>query len=79
MHKKIYSFLFTVISLISALSAWAQDSTENKKIEMADAMRSNGKIYVVVAVLVIILSGLFFYVVRLDRKINKMEKEFSNK
>ncbi len=53
----------------------AQDSTTNKKVEMAGVMRSNGKIYVVVTVLVIILSGLTFYVARLDRKIGKMEKE----
>lgn len=39
----------------------------------ADLMRSNGKIYVVVAVVVTILLGLFLYVFNLDRKISKME------
>lgn len=67
--------LFTIIGLITALSTWAQDSTANKKVEMADAMRANGKIFVVVAVLVIILLGLILYVTRLDRKISKLEKE----
>lgn len=38
-----------------------------------DMMRSNGKIYVVVAVVVTILVGLFFYVFNLDRKISKLE------
>ena len=52
----------------------AQDSLSNKRPEMASAMRANGKIYVVVAVVVIILAGLFLYVIRLDRKISKMEK-----
>ena len=42
---------------------------------MADTMRSNGRIYVVVAVVVLILIGLILYLVRLDRKITKMEKE----
>jgi Na+/proline symporter len=42
--------------------------------EMADAMRANGKIYVVVAVLLTILAGLLFYVYRLDRKISSLEK-----
>jgi len=37
-------------------------------------MRSNGKIYVVVAVILIILIGLLLYLVRLDRKITKLEK-----
>ena len=43
--------------------------------EAGDVMRSNGKIYVVVAVVVTILLGLFFYVFSLDRKISKMEKK----
>jgi len=38
-------------------------------------MRSNGKIYVVVAVVLIILIGLLLYLLRLDRKISKLEKE----
>jgi hypothetical protein len=38
-------------------------------------MRSNGRIYVVVAVMLTILIGLVLYVVRLDRKISKLEKD----
>jgi hypothetical protein len=40
-----------------------------------DLMRSNGKIYVVVAVCLTILVGLFLYVLSVDRKINKIEKD----
>jgi hypothetical protein len=40
-----------------------------------DFMRSNGKIYVVVAVVVTIVIGLFIYLLNLDRKISKMEKK----
>ena len=42
--------------------------------EMADTMRSNGKIYVVVLVLAAIFAGIIAYLIRLDRKINKLEK-----
>lgn len=42
---------------------------------MANEMRSNGKIYVVVAVLVTIFIGIVIYLIRLDRKISKLEKE----
>ena len=42
--------------------------------EMADVMRSNGKIYVVVAVLATIFAGIFVYLVILDRKITQLEK-----
>ena len=43
--------------------------------EMANAMRSNGKIYVVVAVLATIFAGIFAYLVYLDRKIGRLEKD----
>ncbi len=55
--------------LMSTMS-WAQE-----KVEMADVMRSNGKIYTVVAVCLTILIGLFIYVFLIDRKISKLEKE----
>jgi CcmD family protein len=44
----------------------------------ADVMRSNGKIYVVVTVLATIFAGIFAYLVYLDRKIRKSEKEKNN-
>ncbi len=44
-------------------------------VEMADTMRSNGKIYIVVAVCLTILAGLFFYVWRIDRKLSEIEKQ----
>ncbi|MBM3413605.1 MAG: CcmD family protein [Bacteroidetes bacterium] len=43
------------------------------KAEMAHLMRSDGRIYVVVAVMLAILAGLILYLIRLDRKIAKME------
>lgn len=57
--------------MVLANSGFAQ---ETQPAEMADAMRSNGKIYVVIAVILTILAGLLFYVARLDRKISKLEK-----
>ena len=48
---------------------------QEKEVEMADAMRSNGRIYVVIAVMLTILAGLILYLWRLDRKIGKLEKE----
>jgi uncharacterized membrane protein YvlD (DUF360 family) len=42
--------------------------------EMADTMKSNGKIYVVIAVMLTILAGIILYLIRLDRKITKLEK-----
>jgi membrane protein DedA with SNARE-associated domain len=62
-----------IVSLLLTLINYAQTD----KAEMADAMRSNGRIYVVVAVVVLILLGLFLYLVRLDKKITRMEKNNS--
>jgi hypothetical protein len=50
-------------------ASFAQD-----KVVMADNMRGNGKIYVVVAVCLTILIGLFIYVFLLDKKITRLEK-----
>lgn len=44
-------------------------------IEMADTMRSEGKIYVVVTILLLIFAGLIGYLVLLDRKITRIEKK----
>ncbi|HEY5968900.1 MAG TPA: CcmD family protein [Chitinophagaceae bacterium] len=63
--KKLISIL-TFIFL--TFFANAQD------VKMADMMKENGKIYVVIAVMLTILGGLVLYLVRLDRKISKLEK-----
>ena len=43
--------------------------------EMADLMRSNGKIYVVTGVILIIFVGIVLYLIRIDRKMGRLEKE----
>ena len=43
-------------------------------VKMADMMKENGKIYVVIAVMLTILAGLVLYLIRLDRKISRLEK-----
>lgn len=60
----------SIILLFIAAFAQAQETQP----EMADLMRSNGKIYVVVLVLATIFAGIVAYLVRLDRKITKIEK-----
>lgn len=50
-------------------------ATAQDKVEMADLMRSNGKIYVVVAVCLTILIGLILYMFSIDKKISRLEKD----
>ena len=45
------------------------------QVEMADALRANGKIYVVVIIMSIIFVGIGGYLINLDRKISKLEKK----
>ena len=66
--------LFAV--LIISASTFAQD---NQPVEMADGLYQSGKIYVVVTVLSVIFLGIVGYLVMLDRKIGKLEKEINNK
>ena len=55
------------------ISGFAQQMDHSTE-EPSDFMSSNGKIFVVMAVVVIIVLGLFFYLLNLDRKIKKLEK-----
>jgi CcmD family protein len=75
MYKKIVHVIITLIFSFACFALQAQDSAVTEKPQMAEAMRSNGKIYVVIAVLITILFGILLYVVNLDRKISKLEKE----
>tara|TARA_B100002051_G_C16522868_1_gene528648 strand:+ start:567 stop:746 length:180 start_codon:yes stop_codon:yes gene_type:complete len=46
-----------------------------QEIAMADSLRSEGKIYVVVVVFLLILSGLFLYLFRIEKKIDRLNKK----
>lgn len=72
MKMKTNSLLFLFIVLYGRINA----QTANMENEtMADMMRSNGKIYVVVAVVTTILIGLILYMLRVEKKISAVEKE----
>ena len=64
--KALLILFFSLISFVA--SAQASD------IEMADQFRADGKIYVVIAVVSVVLIGLFAYLFRLERKVTELEK-----
>lgn len=72
MRNLFHKALALVALLVLTLSAVAQDTSSPA---MADGMRASGKIYVVVAVLAAIFLGIVVYLVMLDRKISRLEKE----
>ncbi len=66
-------FLCVVVSVLITAPLMAQNPAET--VEMADNFREDGKIYVVVAVVCAILVGIFVYLIGIDRKVSKLEKE----
>lgn len=73
MAKKIFLlFMCLYLALPAVLLAQA---TDPQKQYTAFDMRHNGKIYVVVSVILIIFTGLILYLIRIDRKITRLEKE----
>lgn len=62
-------FLFCISLALSAQSA-AEPT--------ADFMRSTGKIYVVVAVIVVVFLGLAFYLWSTDRRLTELEKQIED-
>lgn len=52
---------------------FAQESSET--VEMADKLRASGKIYVVITVMSIIFVGLAIYLISIDKKVSRLEKE----
>ena len=67
--KKI---LLSVLMLFLSTFLFAQ---QNNGVEMADQMRSSGKIYVVIATIVIVFIGLAIYLFTIDRRLKKIERE----
>ena len=73
---KMKKYALTLVLCLMSLFTFAQASQNG--IEMADAMRSSGKIYVVVGVIAIIFTGIAIYLFSIDRKLTKLEKEQEN-
>jgi CcmD family protein len=69
-YMKLLTLLLTFLMAFAAGPLFAQSD-----VEMADTMRSNGKIYVVVAVLCLIFTGIAIYLLLIDRKLGKLEKQ----
>ncbi|MBC8047786.1 MAG: CcmD family protein [Fimbriimonadaceae bacterium] len=68
--------LFVFAAAFNYASAQTNETTYSGP-EMATGFYAAGKIYVVIGVIAIVLVGIFLYLIRLDRKINKIEKEIN--
>ena len=75
--KKIVTLLLMIVSYAAQaqekIAVTAADYSNNE-VEMADVMRSEGKLYVMVGIIVLIFIGLLIYVIQTDRRVSKLEK-----
>lgn len=69
--KYIGCILLTFL-LLNGFTAQAQSN------DLTDFFYSSGKIYVVTGCLLLILAGIIFYLIRLDRKIKRLEKDMED-
>lgn len=67
--KKLVSLIMMMLCFVAVKAQNGQD------VEMADTMRSSGKIYVVIGTIVIVFTGLAIYLFSIDRRLKKIEKE----
>ncbi len=73
--KKFKLPLLILLTFVS-LNSFCQG---NDNVEMADLLRKDGKIYTVVIALVVILTGMILFLLRVDRKLFRLEKQFEKR
>jgi len=79
MRRKIIGIsIYVFLSVLGIAPMALAQVGEESAIEMADTMRSDGKIYVVVLVVLIAFTGLMIYAISTDRKLSKLEKEIKS-
>ena len=71
--KRYVKYLLFTLAMLAGNNSFAQH------VEMADTFRSEGKIYVVVAIILVVLAGLILYLFMLDKKLTKIEKDIDGK
>ena len=78
-------YILTILLLASSLMLTAQkqaieeEDYSNHRVEMADSFRADGKIYVLVAIVVALFAGFMVYTIRTEQKLKKLEKLIKEK
>ena len=70
--KKFNRFYILLSLSLTSTTLLAQ---QKQSVEMADVLRRDGKIYTVVIGLVVVLTGFIFFLIQMDRKVNKLDKD----
>lgn len=72
--RPMRKILFLLVNLLFSINLFAQQSV-NQETPMADQLRADGKIWVVVAVISTLFAGIIAFLVSMDRKVAKLEKQ----
>ena len=75
---KRVSLLFLYLIFLSG-NLFAQATADPDYVPMADKMREDGKIWVVVLVVALVFAGIAINMLRIDFKLRKIEKELNIK
>lgn len=75
--KKISAILFAILftSIVYAQENNGSAMKEKWDTGIVNTLKESGGIYGVIAVLVIILAGIFYYLYRMEKKINRLEQQ----
>ncbi|MBB5283984.1 hypothetical protein HNQ92_002127 [Rhabdobacter roseus] len=68
-----------LVLMLLATGAKLMAQAPGESVEMADRLRADGKIWVVVAVVAVVFLGIVANMLRLESRIGKMEKELNIK
>ncbi len=72
MRNFLAGLFVILLGFLSAGKSFGQNS-----VEMADQLRADGKIYVVVGVFLLISAGILTYLIFIDLRLKKLEKQRS--
>ncbi len=67
--------ILLLFAFLSSVLAFSQGPAAEQQVDMADAFYSEGKVYIVVVVVSIVVLGILLYLFTLDRKLSRIEKE----
>lgn len=73
--ENVYKILMLLIAAFAGMPALLAQS----QVPMADGLRAEGKIYVVVAIILVIFIGIIVYLASLDKKIKKLEDQLKER
>ena len=62
---------FALVLFYGTQKLWAQNGSQ---VEMADAMRSSGKIYVLLAVILAIFAGMIVLLIYMERRLKRVKE-----